>query len=226
MEIYDISVPISAELPAWPGDPQVEIAPVARLERGDGANVSRVTLSTHSGTHIDVPRHYDDRGIPVDQLPLDLLVGEALVVDLRNVREIGRRELARYPIRGVERVLLKTDNSLLWDRAGFCEEYAHLTEEGAGYLLEAGVRLVGIDYLSVERFGSGGEIHRLLLANGVIILEGVKLDGVAEGRYELLALPLKIRGGDGAPARALLCRRGEPAGSKERDLHTTRWPLA
>jgi arylformamidase len=226
MKIYDITMPLSADLPTFPGDPQVLIEPVTRLDRGDAANVSRISMSTHSGTHIDVSRHYSDHGLSVDHLPLTLLVGKALVVELLGVREIGREQLKRLPLKGEERLLLKTDNSALWERQGFWEEYAHLTADGAEYLLEIGVRLVGIDYLSIERFDGGGEVHRLLLSHGTLILEGLNLNGVAPGSYELICLPLKIKDGDGSPVRAVLRSREEAAAGAQFDPHTSKWPLA
>ncbi|GFE56489.1 cyclase family protein [Geobacter sp. AOG1] len=225
MKIYDISTSISADLPTYPGDPPVRIEPVTRISRGDTANVSRLTLTTHSGTHLDVMRHYSEHGMAVDHVPLTLLVGKALVIELAGVREIGRRELARFPVKGEERILLKTDNSLLWEHPGFHEEYAHLTEEGARYLLDAGVRLVGIDYLSIERFDGNGEVHRLLLGNGAVVLEGLNLDGVTAGHYELICLPLKVKDGDGAPVRAIL-RSHEAVSPSTLEPHTSRWPLS
>ncbi|HEY6873776.1 MAG TPA: cyclase family protein [Geobacteraceae bacterium] len=226
MKIYDITVPISPSLPVFPGDPQVRIEPVTRIAQGDPANVSSITLSSHCGSHIDVSRHYNDRGVSVDHLPLTLLVGKALVADLRGVAEIGAKALARLPLGEVERLLLRTDNSLLWERKGFYENYAHLTPEGADYLVRMKVRLVGIDYLSIERFDGNGDVHRRLLENGTVILEGLNLDGIEAGDYELLCLPLKIKGGDGAPVRAVL--RSQEAISPESgfDPHTSRWPLA
>jgi len=226
MNIYDISVPVSGDLPTFPGDPRVELAPVTRIARGDSANVTRIVMASHSGTHLDAPRHYNDHGISVDHLPLTLLIGKALVADIRGVKEIGRHELARLPIGGEQRLLIRTDNSLLWDRPGFSDEYAGLTADGAQYLVEKGVRLVGIDYLSVEAFSGNGEIHRLLLGNGVVIVEGLNLDGVAAGSYELICLPLKLKGGDGAPARVVLRGRGGEHGGEEFDPHTTRWPIS
>lgn len=226
MRIYDITIPISQELQVWPGDPPVEIAPVASISRGDCANVSRLTISSHAGTHIDAPRHYSDHGVSVDHIPPSLLVGEAQLLDLTGVRRIGRHELSRLPVKGHERVLLKTDNSLLWDKTGFCEDYAALTADGAAYLLEAGVKLVGIDYLSVEPFDGSGEIHGALLSGGVVILEGLNLEGAPAGSYELICLPLRIKGGDGAPARAILRGGGHVEERPELDPHTTKWPLA
>ncbi|HEY6007042.1 MAG TPA: cyclase family protein [Geobacteraceae bacterium] len=226
MQIFDITVPLSGELPVFPGDPPVTVQPVTSLIRGDAANVARLSLSTHAGTHVDVPRHCDDRGLSVDRLPLDLLMGDALVADCRGVREIGRDILVALPLAGVERLLLRTDNSGLWDRPGFWEDYCAVSEEGARYLLEAGVRLVGIDYLSIEAFAGDGRVHRLLLSGGMTILEGVNLAAVPPGRYELICLPLKVADGDGAPARAILRRRRGEGGHQEFDPHTSKWPVA
>lgn len=226
MKIYDISVPLSADLPVFPGDPLMRIAPATALDRGDAANVLSLTMSSHSGTHIDAPRHYNDAGMSVDNLPLSLLIGAALVAEFPGVKAIGRADLVRLPLKGEERLLLKTDNSQLWALPGFREDYAHLTPDGARYLVEKGIRLVGIDYLSVERFDGNGEVHRCLLGNGTVLLEGLKLDGVPAGRYELICLPLKIRGGDGAPVRAVLRGKDRPIPEAEFDPHTTRWPLS
>jgi arylformamidase len=226
MKIYDISVPISSALPTFPGDPPVRIEPVTRIARGDPANVSRITLSSHCGTHIDVSLHYNDHGVSVDHIPLTLLIGKALVADLRGTEEIDGKALSRLKLAGVERLIIRTDNSRLWDRGGFHEGYAHLTKEGAEFLLKTEVSLVGIDYLSVERFPGSGEVHRLLLGRGMIILEGLNLDGIDGGDYELVCLPLKIRGGDGAPARAILRSRGTVTPGTGFDPHTSKWPLA
>jgi arylformamidase len=226
MKIYDISVPLNSDLPVYPGDPPFTIEPALRIGQGDGSNVSRLSMSSHCGTHIDAPRHMDDHGLPVDRLPLHMLTGRALVAEVGGIKKIGRKELERLPVKGEERLLLKTENSLLWSRPGFVEEYAALTEEGADYLAGIGVRLVGIDYLSIEAFEGNGAVHRKLLEHGVIILEGLNLDGVPKGIYELVCLPLKLAGGDGAPARAILRGKEEAARHGETDVHTTRWPLA
>lgn len=226
MKIYDITITISPSLPTFPGDPQVKIDPVTRIAKGDPANVSRLTMSSHCGSHIDVSRHYNDHGVSVDHLPLTLLMGGALVADLRGVAEITGETLAGLPLAGVERLIFRTDNSLLWDREGFYGEYVHLTRDGAEYLLKTQVRLVGIDYLSIERFEGDGEVHRLLLGNGMVILEGLNLDGVGEGDYELICLPLKIKGGDGAPVRAVLRSREAIGPGSDFDPHTSKWPLA
>jgi len=225
MRIHDISVPLCAEIPGYPGDPPFVIAPWNSISKGDAANLSKMTLSTHSGTHLDAPRHFIENGATVDTLPLGLLVGKALVVELHGVKEIGRKDLERLRIKGAERLLLKTDNSALWAQSGFSHDFAALSVEGARYLLESGVKLVGIDYLSIESFEGDGEVHRMLLGNGVLILEGVNLADVAPGEYEI-CLPMKIKGGDGAPVRALLRGGAEPGEGAQFDPHTTKWPLA
>lgn len=226
MKIYDISVTLSPDLPVYPGDPPVRIDPVTRMAAGEPANLSLLTLGTHSGTHLDVPRHIRDDGLTVDAVPLSLLIGQAVVVEVPGVQAIGARELSRLPVRGEERVLLKTDNSGDWSRQAFTPEFAHLTEEGGRFLVEAGVRLIGIDYLSIERFPGDGALHRYLLDSGTVILEGVNLDGVAAGRYELVCLPLKVEEGDGAPVRAILRTLRERGEGGEFDPHSSRWPLA
>ena len=206
MTIHDISVALSPSLPNFPGDPRVGIDPVCRIAKGDTANVSRITMASHSGSHIDVPRHYDDHGLTLDDIPLSRLLGPALVADLRGFSVIDRQALSAFDLNGVERLLFMTDNSSLWSRKGFIESYVHLTVDGAEALAAKGVKLVGIDYLSVEKFDGDGAVHRLLLDNGIIILEGLNLEGIEVGEYELLCLPLKIAAGDGAPVRAVLRR--------------------
>lgn len=226
MRIHDITVPLSAELPIYPGDPDFILTPMLSIQNGDPVNVSRISLGTHSGTHVDAPRHFSDSGLTVDQIPLGLLVGKALVVEISGVTAIGRRELERLRIKGVERLLLKTDNSELWNERQFSHDFAALSVEGARFLLEAGVKLIGIDYLSIEGMEGDGEVHRMLLDGGVVILEGVNLAEVAPGEYELICLPLKIEGGDGAPVRALLRGGAEHVAEPAFDPHTTKWPLA
>jgi arylformamidase len=204
MNIYDISVPLSEELPVYPGDPPLRIEPVTRIARGDEANLSRITLSSHSGTHLDPPRHFNDGGTPADQVSLSVLMGKALLVEIPGIKPITRSELERFPIKGEERLIIKTGNSLLWKTRSFSEEFSHLTGDGAAFLVELGIALVGIDYLSIERFNGDGSVHRTLLDGGVIILEGLDLDGVPPGNYELVCLPMRLTGCDGAPARTVL----------------------
>jgi len=225
MKIYDISVPLSAETPVFPGDPPVIPEPFLDIRKGDEANVSRLALSTHSGTHIDAPRHMDDRAVSVDHLSLPLLVGRALVAEIGGTKLIGRKELERLPIKGEERLLLKTENSMLWNQPEFSGNFACLSEDGADYLVGIGIGLVGIDYLSIEPANSI-IVHKKLLQHGTVILEGLNLSEVPAGIYELICLPLKIKDGDGAPARAILRQRDGKEHHAGFDIHTTRWPLA
>jgi arylformamidase len=227
MRLHDITVTLSADLPVYPGDSPVAIAPWTSIADGDTANTSRLTLCSHSGTHIDVPRHFRDDAATVDVVPLDVLVGKALVVEIAGAKIIGRKELERLPVRGVQRLLLKTENSSTpWHESEFKEDYVALSVDGASYLLEAGVKLIGIDYLSIEGVEGDGEVHRILLDKKVVILEGVYLGDVAPGEYELICLPMKIKDGDGAPVRALLRGGPEPPAEPVFDPHSTKWPLS
>ena len=206
--IYDVTMPLSASLPCYPGDPSVEVVPVAQLAQGDTANVSRVTLSSHSGTHFDAPRHFFEYGATIDALDPDLLVGSARVCVVTGPGHITADDLRDLHLDGVRRVLFKTRNSALWGTPGFQSDYVALTASAAHLLRELGVRLVGIDYLSVDAFAAQDfPVHRILLGAGILILEGLDFRAVSPGVYELMALPLLLQGGDGAPARVLLRRR-------------------
>lgn len=186
------------------GDPPVEVGPALALERGDPANVTRLALGSHTGTHVDAPRHFIPDGDTVDRLPLDALIGPVRVLECPP-GPVGRDAVTGAGLSGESRVIFKTGNSALWRRDRFVRGYQALTLDGARELVRSGVALVGIDYLSIEEFGAPGHpVHRCLLEAGVVILEGLDLSAVAAGRYELLCLPLRIRDGDGAPARALL----------------------
>ncbi len=199
--VIDISQPLHPGLPVWPGDPPVVIA---RLDEGLPA-VSQLSLSTHAGTHIDPPAHFIAGAAAVDQLPLDLLVGPAWLVHLRGAGPVTAAALARAAIpAATERLLLRTDNSNR-PSTTFDPDFVALAPDAARWLLEHQIRLIGIDAPSIEPFDSpGGPVHRVLLAAGVVIVEGLALAGVEPGAYELICLPLPIRGGDGAPARAVL----------------------
>jgi arylformamidase len=212
MQIYDISVPITPGVtPTYPGDPGIEIGSASAISRGDPANVSRLDMGAHTGTHVDAPAHFIEGAPGLPSLPLDVLVGEVLVAevpaDVLAIEESHVEEITRGA--SPKRLLFKTRNSGFWDhpRGQFREDFTYISPEAARALASRGVRLVGIDYLSVEKFGSKDfETHHTLLANRVVILEGLDLRAVAPGRYELLCLPLKIAAGsgDGAPARAIL----------------------
>lgn len=208
-KIIDISLGIHPKMLTWPSDPGVSIDPASRISAGKAANVSELHCGTHTGTHIDPPLHFLDGGTPIDRIPLDALMGPAVVADLTSVKsDIGPEELESLNLApGVERLLFHTRNSEFWreESPEFTEDYVAVTADGAAWLVEHGIRLVGIDYLSVERRGTPGHpTHMTLLSAGVVIVEGMNLDGVDPGDYSLVCLPLKIVDGDGGPARALL----------------------
>jgi arylformamidase len=204
--MYDITLPITENMITYPGNPPVQVQPHSRIADGDDANVTILSFGSHTGTHLDAAHHFVDGGQTVDQLPLDVLMGPAVVVELPgHVRAIGRDDLARLQLDGEQRVLLRTRNSALLHESDFDEDFAFLTGGGAEYLLEQGVKLVAIDYLSVEEFDADEPVaHRTLLEREVIVVEGVDLRDVPPGRYELICLPLKVAGIDGAPVRAVL----------------------
>lgn len=204
----DVSVPVHGGMPRWPGDPAVVVERASSMDRGDEANVTRLAIGAHGGTHVDAPAHFLANGAGVDEMPPDTMVGPARVLWLRDASAIGRADLEREGIREGERILLRTRNSdARWYRQPFDPRYVHLSVDGAEYLSQRRIRCVGIDYLSIGGFDEGSEnarAHRLLLAAGVWILEGLHLAEVEPGDYELVCLPLRLEGADGAPARAML----------------------
>ena len=205
MTFIDISLPIREGMIVYEGDPDISVSPALSLERGDPANVSTLRLGTHTGTHMDAPRHFIDGAAGIDTLALDTLIGPALVAEVDAERLIEPAHLAALPLDGHVRVIFKTRNSALWDRASFAREYVALSLASAQLLIARGVKLIGIDYLSVEAFGVVGHpVHKTLLGAGMVILEGLDLRRVTPGVYELYCLPLRIAGGDGAPCRAVL----------------------
>jgi arylformamidase len=212
MKIYDISVMVTPKLPVWPGDPAIVLERVSKMEEGEHNNVSRMASGVHIGTHVDAPYHFIADGKTIEKLALDALVGPAQVIELpEDVRLIGAGDLERAGIEtGMQRVLLKTRNSQYWGQPElpFQKDFTALAPGGAAYLVERGVRLVGIDYLSVAPFGDSVPTHRALLGSEVIALEGIDLSKVKPGRYQLYCLPLKLGGSDGAPARAILIEEG------------------
>jgi len=206
MHIYDITAPLSSALPVYPGDPEVTITPLARLQWGDAANVSRLVLSSHTGTHLDAPRHFFAEGLTIDGLDLHVLMGPARVCAFPQVTtHLTADDLRQLGLAGTKRLLLQTPNAALWQKTGFQTNYVALTESAACLLVEMGVQLVGIDYLSVDAFERQDfPVHRILLGAGVLVLEGLDLRAVPPGDYELLALPLLLQHGDGAPVRAII----------------------
>jgi len=206
-KLLDVSVPLAPGIPAYPGNPQFELQPIKRISEGGSSNVSGLVMGTHTGTHVDAPRHFIDGGAGVDELALNLLIGRARVVEITRRGGIGAEDFEAAGLREDIRVLLKTSNSRLWNSDVFHEDYTYVSEAGARYLVEQGVKVVGIDYLSIEQFRKpGAPAHRMLLSNGVIIIEGLNLAEAEPGMYELYCLPLRIAGGDGAPARVVLKR--------------------
>ena len=208
MRFYDCSVPISADLPTYPGDPGIQIQEWSTLVKGDGANVSALSFGAHTGTHVDAPAHFIEGTKKVESLALDVLIGEAEVVEVpADCRVIDEEFVERQCKVGTERVLFKTRNSAAAWGGDFKPDFTYLDLSAAERLVKRGVRLVGIDYLSIEKFRSPDHaVHRALLSHEVIILEGLNLSDVPPGKYELICLPLRLRShlGDGAPARAVL----------------------
>jgi arylformamidase len=199
-EIIDISVPVRPGMVTYPGDPTVTLERVVSIADGGVVNLSRLDFGVHSGTHVDAPVHFIDGAAAAESLPLDVLLGPARVLDLTAAERLDASAFDGVELQ--ERVLLKTRNSELWERETFADEFLALTEDGARALVDAGVRLVGIDYLSI-----GDEAaHQALLGAGVVAIEGLDLRGVEPGEYRLVCAPLKLVGSDGAPARALLIR--------------------
>jgi arylformamidase len=202
--VYDISLLISPHVPAWPGDRFV-LHKVEEIAKGDVCNKSILEIGSHIATHIDAPYHFERDGMSIDQMPLDAFLGPARVVSFPEAEKIGLGELQTVSLSGVERILFKTRNSSLWEEGSFREDYVYLTPEACCVLADSGVRLVGVDYLSIEEYGvQDFEGHHILLGKGIPLLEGLNLSEVEPGDYELVALPLKIAGGDGSPARAIL----------------------
>ncbi|HLM01198.1 MAG TPA: cyclase family protein [Pyrinomonadaceae bacterium] len=209
MKIYDITVPISENVPIYEGDPKVKIDVAAAIARGDAANVTQLCFGAHTGTHVDAPNHFIDGTRKIHELDLEKLVGAARVVEIEeSVTAIEPRHVENLE-ETVERVLFKTRNSRFWNEpeTGFRKDFTYITPEAARVLAEKNIKLVGIDYLSVEKFGSEDfAAHIAFLEKEIVIVEGLDLRGVPAGEYELICLPLKIISptGDGAPARTVL----------------------
>jgi arylformamidase len=208
MRTYDITLDISPDMVVWPEDAPVELYRTARMEDGSAANVSRINMSVHTGTHIDAPRHFIADGETIEHMDIDLLTGRAYVLHLPDADVITRDMVEHSPIPPrTKRVLFRTRNSEVWSNGvahTFIEEYVALHSEAAQYLVDRGVKLIGVDYLSVAPFVDTITTHQILLGAGVVIVEGLDLSKVNQGRYDLYCLPLKLSGSDGAPCRAIL----------------------
>lgn len=204
--LYDISTPVRNGGVVYPGNPEIRIQPQQAISQGAGANVSSVALGSHTGTHVDAVKHFFDDGQTVDQIPLEHLIGPAILLEFPDdLMSVGAADLARHDIGSHTRVLLRTRNSSFLDGPEFVKDYTYLAPDGAEYLVSRGVELVGVDYFSIEQFHSGHHLtHRTLLGRGVVIVEGLALGEPAAGVYQLICLPLLLAGLDGAPARAVL----------------------
>ncbi|MCI8349648.1 MAG: cyclase family protein [Oscillospiraceae bacterium] len=207
MKIYDVSAMISREIPVYEGDPAVSITETAQIDKGAACNVSMLAFGSHTGTHIDVPYHFVADGKTIDQLPPDYFMGKAKVFDLTGRKAVTAEDLKGLDIREGDIVIFRTDNSVerRMEQSAFYREFVYVSDDGAAYLAEKKVKGVGVDYLSVEQFASKTPAtHRTLLGHEILIVEGLVLTDIAPGEYTLLALPLRIKGGNGSPVRAVL----------------------
>jgi arylformamidase len=204
----DVSVPLRSGMVHWPDNPPVRIERMLDMECGDAANVSTISLGSHTGTHMDAPIHFVPGGAGMDRMPLDATIGQARVIEIQDPISIKPDELDPHGIGRGERVLFKTQNSTRrWWTQDFVEDFVYVSQEAARYLADRGVRTVGVDYLSVGGFWKDGvETHQALLGPGIWVIEGLDLSGIGPGEYELICLPLKVEDGDGAPARAIVRR--------------------
>ncbi len=207
MTIYDISLTYTEDLPTWPGDPTIQLNQISSIKNGDLTNVTQLSMSVHTGTHIDAPDHFLGNGKTVEDIPLELMVGSAVVVEIpcREIITAADIQAAQIPD-DVKRILIKTSNSEYWASGTrkFQEDFIAPDGEAAKALVEMGMEVIGVDYLSVAPFNDPVPTHKILLEAGVLVIEGLDLSRVNPGVYTLLCLPLKIGGSDGAPARVLL----------------------
>jgi arylformamidase len=210
MPIYDLTVPLTNDMPTYPGDAGVEIRDWSSLANGDSANVTQLNFGAHTGTHVDAPAHFIEGAARSESLSLDSLIGETRVIEVpESLMSINKTFVEEHCEQKTTRFLFKTRNSRFWSSGStqFRQDFTYLELSAAEYLVNRGVKLVGIDYLSIEQFGQKQHpTHLALLSHGVVIVEGLNLTDVPAGVYELICLPLRIRSGkgDGAPARAIL----------------------
>jgi arylformamidase len=202
----DVSVTVRHGMPHWPDNPPIVMQRAMELIRGHACNLSHVAMGVHTGTHIDAPVHFIHQAAGVDEMPLAAAMGPARVIEITDPREITADELRGHSLQAGERVLFRTSNSpRCWQADRFVEDFVYISEQAAEHLAGIKVRTVGVDYLSVGGYhADGAKIHRILLSAGIWIIEGLDLSAVGAGRYEMICLPVKLHGSDGAPARALL----------------------
>jgi arylformamidase len=207
--IHDISAPVEPQGLVYPGNPEIDIAPQQAISQGAGANVSRISFGSHTGTHVDAAKHFFDDGQTVDDIPLEKLIGPAILiaVDDSNM-SVTAADLQKFDLGSHTRILIRTRNSSFLHEREFHRDFTYLAPDGAEYLVSKGVELVGVDYLSIEQFHSGHHrTHRTLLEKKIVIVEGLSLRDVPVGEYEFICLPLRLAGLDGAPARAVLIQK-------------------
>jgi arylformamidase len=207
MKLIDVSLPLDEHLPAYPGNTPFGLEPIKRVARGDSSSVSSMHSSLHAGTHVDAPCHMFDGAPGAETLPLEMLVGRARVIEVTSRRTVSAEDLQSFDLTEDIRLLIKTHNSQLWGSSEFHPDYVGISEGAARHLVASGIKVLGVDYLSVEQFKTpGAPAHHALLGAGVIVIEGLDLREVEPGIYELFCLPLRVVGGDGAPARVILRR--------------------
>jgi arylformamidase len=207
MKLIDVTVPLDASLPSYPGNQPFVLDAVKRIANGDSSNLSTIRMSAHAGTHVDAPRHFFDGAPGTEALALEMLLGRTRVIEVTSRSGIGADELAAHDLSEDVRVLIKTHNSRLWGSPEFHSDYVGVTASGAEYLIAHGIKVVGVDYLSVEVYKTpGAPAHHALLGRGAIVIEGLNLRDVEPGIYDMLCLPLRVVGADGAPARVVLRR--------------------
>lgn len=208
--IYDLSLPLDSRTPIYPGDPPFERELAQSMAEGKPYNVSELKMGAHTGTHVDAPFHMLREGGTISDLSLEALVGPAQVIEIANPCAITKEELKHNHIPTSARLLFKTRNSSFWEKKTFRKDYVYLDLEASEYLIEKKAQLVGIDSLSIEKYGSKDfPVHRSLLRKGTVILEGLDLARVVPGSYFLFCGPLLLSGSDGAPARAFLMNSDE-----------------
>ena len=204
----DISYPLSRDMLYWPGDPITpHIDWIYHPAKGHAVTMAQININVHNGTHIDAPRHFDPNGTPVDEMPLDAIMGPARIIEIKDKESVKPQELTAYNIQPGERILFKTVNSSYYKKGKFVEDYVYVSTEAAHFLKDKKVKAVGLDYIAIgsyRDFQSLGEVHMVLLNNGIFIIEQIDLSAVKAGQYEMICLPIRIKESDDATARALL----------------------
>lgn len=210
--IIDISLPITSSMVSWPKTRSFERKWIKLITNGDQVNESEITCNTHTGTHIDAPLHHLQNGVSIDKIDLSSMIGTTYVVDMCGKSQITANDLAEAQIpHNISRVLLKTDNSKHWEKSDnvFDTNYVALTLDAADWLVSRQIVLIGIDYLSIQKYNDHSDVHKSLLSANVIIVEGLNLSNIPKGEYQLICLPLNVLGAEGAPARAVLIKEIE-----------------